>query len=295
MIGSPPTVVWLMAISPKCVISILCVALVSPLCAAQTKVDAAKKRYSEIPFNPSVDRIPANYMGNDADIIYRVLERRENSQAKGEFETTEQYQARIERLNRQPLTGSLQITSLLAFKVADVKFRYVADDRVMKLYLPTSFAVDEADQIDNSRIALKVQESVSFRSYAASNAFGATTLVKEKDVKSIQLGVVNAPDFELRNDPDPDLDCFYGPDLRCFYGELRLAPEQARRLKQSARALVIGSLADRPISKGASTGDATIQNPTAYFEQVRYVNLEVSEIWIYSPETGTVFLKIRPK
>jgi hypothetical protein len=279
----------------RSVASIVCVILISSLCASQGKATVSEKRYSETPFNPAVDRLPANYQGNDADRIYRLIERRENSQIKGEFETTEQHRARIGHQSEQPLIGSLQVTSLFAFKTAGLKFRYDADRGLMNLYVPTSFAVDDADQIDSSRVAVKVQENISFRSYPASNAFGATTLVKEKDVKSIEIGVVNAPDFELRNDPDPSLDCFYGPDLRCFYGELHLAPEQARRLKQSARALVVGSLADHPIGKGASLGEATIENPTAYFGQVRYVNLRVSEIWIYNPETGAVFLKIQPK
>ena len=120
-------------------------------------------------------------------------------------------------------------------------------------------------------------------------------MVKEKDVKSTEIGVVNASDFELQNDADPNLDCFYGPDLKCFYGELHLTAEQARRLKQTAKALVIGSLADPSVSNGSSLSDATISNPTAYFGQIRYVNLRVSEIWVYDPEGGIVFFKIQPK
>jgi len=284
-----------MTLLPRCVVSIVYVILISSLCAGQGRVDAAKRRYSETPFDPSVDRLPANYQGNDADRIYRLIEKREKSRTKGEFETSEQHQTRLERQDEQPLIGPLQIGSLFAFKTAELKFRYDADKGVMELYVPTSFAVDDADQIDSSRLALKIQESISYRSYPASNAFGATTMVKEKDVRSIEVGVVNAPNFELRNDPDPYLDCFYGPDVRCFYGELHLAPEQARRLEQSARVLVIGSLARPPIGKGASLGEATIESPSSYFGQVRYVNMTVSEIWIYRPETGTVFLKILPK
>jgi hypothetical protein len=275
--------------------SIVCLILISSLCAGQGRVVAAKKPYSETPFDPAVERLPANYPGNDADRIYQIIERRRGSRTKGEFETTEQYHVRIQRQDEQPLIGSLQMTSLFAFRTAELKSRYDADGGLMKLYVPTSFAVDDAGQVDSSRVAVRVHESISFRSYPASNAFGATTLVKEKDVKSIEIGVVNALDYELRNDPDPELDCFYGPDLRCFYGELRLPPEQARRLKQSARVLVVGSLGQIPIGEGASSGEATIGHPTAYFEQVRYINLQVSEIWIYSPETGTVFLKIRPR
>jgi hypothetical protein len=319
-----------MTVPSRCVASI--VLSVGSLCAGQSRADAGKRGYSGTPFNPAVARLPANYQGNNADTLYQLIEKREKSRTKGEFETTEQYRARIERQDRQPLAGSLQVTSLLAFKLADVKFHYDADRQVMQLYVPAAFAVDELDQIDNSKLALKLHESVSSRSYAASNAFGATAVVKERDVKSTEIGVVNAGDFDFRTikiaegktpevkfgaepgiekydqkigdglvipndqpetteDRDAPSECYAG----CFYGELHLAPGQARRLKQSARALVIGSLADRAASKGASSGDATIENPTAYFEQVRYINLEVSEIWIYGPETGTVFVKIQPQ
>jgi hypothetical protein len=279
----------------KCVVLIACVTSISSLCASQSKAPAAGRAYSEVPFNPAVERLPANYQGNDAERIYQLIQRRQGSRTKGEFETSGQYGARIEHQDGQPLAGLLHMTSLFAFKAAELKSRYDADSGMMKLYVPTSYAVDDAGQVDSSKVAVTLHENSSFRSYPASNAFGATTLVKEKDVKSIEIGVLDAPDFDLRNAPDPDLGCFYGPDVRCFYGEVRLRPEQARRLKQSASVLVIGSLGRLPISKGASSGEATIENPTAYFRQVRYINLQVSEIWIYSPGTGTVFLKIRPQ
>ncbi len=272
---------------------IACVISISSFCAGQGK-DAAKTRYSDVPFELTVDHLSAGYQGNDADRIYRAIEKHENA-AKGEFETTEQYEARIEQQNEQPLIGSLRITSLFAFKAADLKLQYDADSGVIKIYVPTSFAVDDAGKVDSSRIAVKVQESASSRSYLASNAFGATTMVREKDVKSIEIGVVHASDFELRNDADPNLDCFYGPDLGCFYSELHLVPEQARRLKRSARVLIVGSLDHDAIGKGAILGDATINSPTAYFGQLRYINLRLSEIWIYNPETGTVFAKIKAK
>jgi hypothetical protein len=273
---------------------VVCLILISSLSPGQSKVAPSVPLYAEAPFNPRVDRLPPHYVGHDADRIFALMEKREKFKTKGEFETTKQYESRIESQKQQPLYGSLRFDSLFAFRIAMLTFHYDADATHMKLYAPTEFAVDNADQIDHSRIGIKVKESTSFRSYPASNAFGATTLVKETDVKSTQIGALNASDFELRNDADPDLGCFYGPDLQCFYGELHLAAEQARRVKQSAKALVIGSLADPPVSKGSSVGDATISNPTAYFGQIHYVNVQISEIWVYSPETGTIFLKIRP-
>ena len=286
-------------------VSMICVMLILFLSSSRGQDTTAKKSYSETPFNLTVDRLPTNYRGNDADSIYRLIERRENSQIKGDFETTQQYQTRVGHQNAQPLIGSLLTTSLFAFEAAELEFRYDADSGVMDLHVPTSAAMDDV-VLDTSRLALRVQASTSFRSYLGSNAFGVKVWVREKDVKSIDIGVVNASEFELEKD-DTDADC--------FHGELHLAPEEARRLKQSARVLVIGSLpasADsdqtklapgkilfvnhqRPIGKGVLLGDATIENPTAFFEQIRYVNMRVLEIWIYSPKTGTILLKIKPK
>jgi FKBP-type peptidyl-prolyl cis-trans isomerase len=248
----------------------------------------ATTRYSEKAFDPDVDHLPPSYIGNNAEGLLRVIEARSRSQVRGEFETSENHNARVERENGRPLLGSLKLDSILAFKIDQLDCRYDPDAGIMKCYVPTEGAWDEAQQLTPGRLALLLKANTGVHQYVGSNAFGATTLVKDKHVKSIKLGIVNSEDFDLRDKDEP-----VGGDN--FYGDLTMTPDEARLLKKAAKALVIGVLDDPPATKGDLLTEATIQNPTGNFEEIRYLNLRISEIWIYSSETGKVFLKMLPK
>ena len=111
--------------------------------------------------------------------------------------------------------------------------------------------------------------------------------MKETYRKSIELGIANSNEFDLRDTRDTD-----EPDE--FYGDLRMGPRRSAPVKETAKALVIGVLDDTPATKGNLLTEATIESPTSIFEQMRYLNLRMSGIWVYNQDTGKVFLKMLP-
>jgi len=238
-----------------------------------------------------LDQLPPGYLGNDAESLLRVIEARQKSQVKGEFETSERYAARIKRENAQPLLGSIKLDDVLAFKVDQPECRYDPDAGIMKFYVTTGGAWDEAQQLTSGKLAVQLKAHTTVHQYLGSNAFGVTVRVKDEHIKSVKLGIVNSQEFDLRDKDNPD-----EPALAdSFYSELKMTPDEARKLKKTAKALVIGVLDDTPASKGDLVGEPTITSPKGFFEEIRYLNLKVSEIWIYNPETGRVLLKMLPK
>ena len=62
------------------------------------------------PFDISVDKLPPGFKGLPIKLIFEELETR-SARVKGEFETTEEFQARTQREANAPVLGSLPIAS----------------------------------------------------------------------------------------------------------------------------------------------------------------------------------------
>lgn len=75
------------------------------------------KKYDLNPFDLSRTTLPQNYMGHDLKNIYEALEKRKEHAKKDDYETTEQYNQRIQDLDRKPLIGKLTVDDLFSFVV----------------------------------------------------------------------------------------------------------------------------------------------------------------------------------
>ena len=82
--------------------------------------------FSDAPFKIDGHIIPKNYLGHDLREIYNRLEARQNRK-KGEFETTAEYNARIEQEKKAPLYGTINIGDKLTL-VIDTMSSYDADN-----------------------------------------------------------------------------------------------------------------------------------------------------------------------
>lgn len=51
--------------------------------------------YSDVPFDLNADKLPADFLGNDIQQVYKPLQQRKKRQAKDEFESTSEYEARF--------------------------------------------------------------------------------------------------------------------------------------------------------------------------------------------------------
>jgi hypothetical protein len=89
--------------------------------------------YDTHPFDPSLERLPANYHGINPVALYTKLMARRKSALKDEFETTEQFRLRIQKEASAPLLGTVTVDSIIAFEAEEIQARYDADQELMNV------------------------------------------------------------------------------------------------------------------------------------------------------------------
>jgi len=105
---------------------------------SRTTAAATPLNYETNPFDLEKARLPENYRGHD---LLGILGKFKVPAAKGEFEKTEEFDARMAKWQAAPFLGSLAPASLLAVEVNPrlapdaLKVDYDADDETFKIAL----------------------------------------------------------------------------------------------------------------------------------------------------------------
>jgi hypothetical protein len=235
--------------------------------------------YTDQEFQPSA-QLPPNYWGND---IAKAYEKASPS-PKGEFETSDAYQARVARSTRpRPY----------AFRIESLDAKYDADRRPapgFEVSLP----------LDEKRAAIIVRKVRNTEKYVGSNAFGAQTEVTKFYVQQYEIIPNNRP-LHFSKGSTLDEGGAIGDTLATarYSAFLAIGPEAARGLKDRLRALVIckiegvgGDLTESTLD----SKDPTFTDPTGLLLERRYLKATVTELLLYDSKTGQVLLRdtVRP-
>lgn len=108
-------------------------------------------------------KLPANFHGYDIRKIAELLEARRNI-VKDEFETTAQFKERLEKEQKKPLLGSIELGDFLFFEV-DGSFKYDADEEEMSV----SFEIPNWDDIQSPKCD---EDDATYRSSGVKVSFG---------------------------------------------------------------------------------------------------------------------------
>lgn len=114
----------------QCFRVLVCSIMISVCSLSQTR-RTAPSGYSNVPFDASVEKLPALYRGADPVALSNALVQRRKRSAKGEFETSERYRQRIQREEGTPLLGQITLNSVLAFEVPDLETSFDADAQTL--------------------------------------------------------------------------------------------------------------------------------------------------------------------
>lgn len=71
--------------------------------------------YATVPFDVSVEKLPASYQGHS---ILDILKKLSPLRPKGEFEKSEEYESRLTHWKETPFLGNLVPTDVLAFEIS---------------------------------------------------------------------------------------------------------------------------------------------------------------------------------
>jgi hypothetical protein len=250
---------------------------------SKSKKSSSKKQpvkesiYSKLPFNESVDMLPAKFMGHDIRVIYNVFVNRQEKSKKDEFETTEKYNKRIEIENSKPIIGNLGLSDLFVMSTP-AKLEYDADKLIAYARISTS-TVTKGYNTESGVLSIRGPNiSSSENSYLGSNAFGATRDVSSSHSNDSCLAIVNPSVFGIT----------YNGAL---FTVNKIDADKAKLLKENMRVLLIFNISSPFISRGVSASSATFDSPYSSRREESNVYAKVVGAWVYNYLTGEVILK----
>lgn len=262
-------------------------------------------KYTEKQIELSLLQLPSNYFGNDPSKVHSVLNKRINSLVKGEFETTQQYQKRIEDEKNLSLAGEIGKNSLLAFQVILKGYdgdgiNYFADDSEFDISLTLdelSKPLISTEKYNKNAITVKLQSNeIMTEHYVASNAYGVTVNVENNVYHNFHAAISNHEDLPIKFQKFFDHKGKYG--LRNVYvlnTKLKSSPEEAKNIKNNIRFLLIGNIVEPYTSSAFVHSKPTRDNPRELTLTEYFIYLSIKEIWIYNQATGQIYNKIKKK
>jgi hypothetical protein len=164
------------------------------------------QKYTAVQIDSNLEKLPSNYYGNDPKSIYDSIKKRNRSAVKGEFETTEQFQKRIDKENSLPIIGQISSKGLFSLQAGKTEVNYSADIseisvdiELQKVSDPIGYGMQKSinpsykvsSYIENSKKISLTNEKKGSRSYAAQNSYGASTVVTETNHESYDAIINN--------------------------------------------------------------------------------------------------------
>ena len=242
-----------------------------PMFAQPKKAAPVVPAYSQIQFDPNTLRVPLHFMGNDIVRLYKAFAALHDAE-KAEYETTDQFNKRIELAEAKLFMGSKTETATLSF-VIPVKAEYDADSEMLIVQVHGGPDRDNATSV-------RVKQSKSERSYIGSNAYGAKIAVHETFINSYFLLINNTNQFT-------------NADLSIA---VKMLADEARKIKGTLSALAVCTITkgDIQTDKDVTWKKPTFDDPHEVFEQLWFLRTNLLAIWLFDSSSGKVHTKVEP-
>jgi LysM repeat protein len=251
------------------------VALVLLLIASSVTAQSVNPQASPTPTNSQASNppvsLPPNFSGHDPKVLYAKLRDLKGRLIKGEFETTAQHEIRRAEELHRPLVGNLTLADSFALLAASLDAQYDADAQTMHLFL----AVKRNSYLESRRRIAQLSGKPREESSTS-----------RKDVSD--LSDVNLYNIEVANKREPKTRIFFD-DLNYlslsernyqtgFLASVKLPVDEARRLKSSARAILLVQFQE-PYAAGYESFDKQFQ-----------VNL--IDVVFFDPDNGKILARL---
>lgn len=237
-------------------------------------------RFSTQPLDLNVEKLPINYAGHSLPSLVGAIKSRQSLFNKSQYETTEQYNERYNRLKAQPLIGSLTLDTPFAFSLDSSEATYDADRQLLFVKFKSyedGLLVDELNvDISPNYFAqwLWSFSEVNQGAFTARNAFGVRW--RARAYKQTQA-VLLAPAKEGR--------AHYAFDVE------DVTVVVAKKYKQSLKLLFIGKAANPYIAASSDVDNASLDNPHQVETFTYGLYFHPSEYWLYDYTTGDILSK----
>jgi hypothetical protein len=272
----------------------LAISVLTVPCSAygQRKADVPSL-YALSPPDLNTTVLPRRYNGANPEAIFAALEKRSKASQKDEFETTAAYQARLVASQTEKLVGTFGLNDIIPVVLAseslygiDSQYNADAEELAVKITARSAIIGVRAD-LDKRALDVKYDFHAPTE-YVGVNGYGARVTVEKSTtyIYSLLFQNFNSYSFEL-----PARFSASGSVVT----RLKLSPIEAKKAKESLRALLLIRLQTPSTEKGYISKKPTIQDPKETFAVYHYLVADVEQVWIYNYETGQVYKRLLPR
>lgn len=250
--------------------------------------------FLETNFDPSVEKLPSHFAGHDIKTLYNELSTLAAGAKKGEFETTEEFGARLRRENSGTLLGKSEKNGLFAFTLLNAggEAFYDADQKIMTMAVVLSLASKDV-YTPSDKKGLVSQSEGSEETYEGSNAMGGKVQVTRHLGKDYEVALRNYSNFGMtRYVNSRTRSLGYTTDTFANDAILIQIPMDvatAKSVKEHLKVLAIVRLLEPYTFEGTLYDKPTFDRPQEYFLQYYYVNAELLELWAYDDTSGQIY------
>lgn len=252
----------------------------TPVNAASSNKKAAIKHksksqqisFSTNAFDLSVERLPANYIGNDLIDIYQKMQL---PREKGEFEKTEEFESRIAFWKTKPILGSIRPGDLLAFELSEgiapdvLSIKYNADEEQITATInivPQFFHSDSQGWL-----------GIFYTSKQIGSRIGTTGMGVKKRVKSFVASNIGL--------------CMPEPTDFSIILSKSMPRDEVLRIKPRLRVLAIVSIVSPYKVDYTETSEASLSDPREWLVYYRGFYVDLKSIWLIDYVSGEIIMK----
>jgi len=236
-------------------------------------------------------RLPAHFVPVDPEELYKAANAILATPEKSEFETTTQYQSRVEALSQKPLVRGLKASDDFAIilrpslrsvsgrapdqqdRFADgfVDTTYDADSKLMSVSIPTDAGA--YDPLNKHTVTAIHRSVANGEPYVGQTAFGVRHLVRVIKVDTLEIDWTD-----------------WLPGL----SPMTVEPEEARSLKNDIEVIMIGKLRAPYTSHGLDGAEASLEQikPTDFYNYHRVLYITLDRLIVANGRTGAILQQL---
>jgi hypothetical protein len=274
------------------------------------KIPSQPDKYSKAQIDLSLEKLTPNYYGNNPKSILSALKNRKNTAKKDEFETSEQFEKRVENEKRLPIIGQIGLEGIFSLQTKAGKgdIKYSADDSEFTIEITLDKIKEplmSGSYNKNAKTIMLIDELISSNTHSASNSYGAIIEVKEKNYEEYQAAIANFKSFPFKEGiskfardmyefkPNPRYLTDDRYKVMRISSKLKANTNEAKSLKENIKVLLIGKIDEPQISDSYFHAKPTRDDPAELTVMTNYIYLNLQEIWIYNQATGQIYSKIK--
>jgi hypothetical protein len=240
--------------------------------------------------------LPQDFRPHDISRISMRLADLKDREKKGEFETTEEYNKRLEANRRSPILGNLTLADVYAIEVEHLSKTYDADKRILKVRSPAiSLGINLRAKKQDLRSFTVMSNLVGRSTYTGSNAFGVSKEIEKTEYANYDLEFDDAAFFPLYGGSVSD---FGKGEHYVYYAkfgtDIPMEAEEAMKSKGNIRALFVCKFISPYINISESHTTPTIDSPKDVTVTTSKLSIDLLEVWFYNKVNGNVYAKLRP-